>query len=230
MDRLDKQNKIIKELINEINLLLEEKEPINEILGLIKIGSKVLGPKMVNYFLKTGGEDFLKQKIKDKINNTKRNVSQDVKDFFKSDIGAGSYNIQKDVDEIEDIKKRIVSKLGSYEDFNDYEVSQSNFNTITVKFKDNFKLEVKADTGKEYSEKYRTYNTEKFDVVTTKKTSQGYILNLTNSSLPKNVSLLMYIDNYRVGGTIRAQLQLTYDNGRYNGNRMSGDVEIINLR
>ena len=40
----------------------------------------------------------------------------------------------------------------------------------------------------------------------------------------------MYIDNYRVGGTIRAQLQLTYDSGKYTGNRMSGDVEIINLR
>ena len=63
-----------------------------------------------------------------------------------------------------------------------------------------------------------------------KKTSQVYILNLKNNNLQRDVSLLMYIDNFKTSGRIRCSLQLTYRNGRYNGNRVSGDIEILSLR
>ena len=215
---INEQNKIIEEIISEIDNLLNEnkKKPINEVFGIISIASRYFGPKLINSYLRTGGQNLLKKKLQDKISSLKADATQDIKDFFKSDSDS-SYDIQSDVDEIEKIKDRIRSKLASYSsdeyETNTYDSADESFNTITVKFKDDFKLVVNADRGKEYKKTYRTYNTEKFDVVTTKKTSQGYILNLKNNSLPKNVTLLMYIDNYRSGGNIRVQLQLTYKNG-----------------
>jgi len=232
---INEQNQIIEDIISEIDNLLSEndKKPINEVFGIISIASKYFGPKLINSYLRTGGQNLLKKKLQDKISSLKADAAQEIEDLFKSDSDV-SYDIQSDVDEIERIKDRIRSKLSSYSsdeyDTNTYDSTVDTFNTITVKFKDDFKLVVNADRGKEYKKTYRTYDTEKFDVVTTKKTSQGYILNLKNNSLPKNVSLLMYIDNYRTSGNIRVQLQLTYKNGVYSGNRMSNDVEIISLR
>lgn len=232
---INKQNQLIEEIILEIDNLLKEnkKKPINEVFGVISIASRYFGPKLINRFLKNGGENLLKKKLKAKISSLKSDATQEIKDLFKSGSNS-SYDIQSDVDEIEKIKDRIRSKLSSYSydeyDTNTYDSSDETFNSITVKFKDDFKLVVNADRGKEYEKIYRTYNTQKFDVVTTKKTSQGYILNLKNNDLPKNVSLLMFIDNYRIKGNIRVQLQLTYQNGVYTGNRMSNDVEIITLR
>ncbi len=232
---INKQNKIIEEIILEIDNLLKEnkKKPINEIFGIVSIASKYFGPKLINSYLRTGGQNLLKKKLQNKISSLKSDAAQEIKDLFKSGSNS-SYDIQSDVDEIEKIRDRIRSKLSSYSydeyDTNTYDSSDETFNNITVKFKDDFKLVVKADRGKEYEKTYRTYNTEKFDVVTTKKTSQGYILNLKNYNLPKNVSLLMFIDNYRTSGNIRVQLQLTYENGVYTGNRISNDVEIISLK
>ena len=139
------------------------------------------------------------------------------------------YSLDKSTSEFEEIKSRIDDKLSRRVSYDNSVVADRNetYNTISLKFEDKFKLSVKADTTKEYEKVFS--GRDVFDILTTKKTNEGYILNVTNNSLNKNVSLLIFLKGYRTDRSQSGSLQLSYKNGRYNGNRKRGDIRIIKL-
>jgi hypothetical protein len=233
---INEQNKIIEEIINDIENLLEseQKKPINEIVGLIKTGVQMFGPKVVNFILDTGGEEFLKRKIKDKMSLKNINVSRELEKVL-TPKKPSLIDIDAEIAKQKELYQDIVSKTSGdladeYYSSDTYSTTEYNYNEIKLRFKDDFKLELVADVNKQYTLDYKYGQRDEFKVLTTKKTSQGYILNLKNNNLQRNVSLLIYLDNFNTSGRLRCSLQLTYKNGRYNGNRVSGDIEILSLR
>ena len=229
LNNLKKQNLIVESLNNQIDNLINEKAQINEIFGIIKIGVDLFGAKIVNTLLRNGGEEYLRNTI----NKTISGAGERVEDFMENPkITSNTKNkidLNKITSDFEEIKTRIDKKLSQRQSYDNAVVADrdESFSAISLKFEDNFKLSVKADTAKEYETSFSGRHL--FDILTTKKTNQGYILNVSNDNLPNNVSLLIYLKGYRRDRSQSVYLQLTYKNGRYNGNKKSGDIRIIKL-
>lgn len=231
---INEHNKLIDEIISEIDYILEDKgkKSVNEVIGLIKTGVQLFGPKVVNYILDTGGKEFLKNKIKDNLSLKNINISKELEDLLKSEPSV--VDIDSEIEKQRRIYQDIVSKTSGdlsdeYYSSDTYSTVEYGYSEIRIRFKDDFKLELVADVNKKYDLNYKYGQRDTYSVLTTKKTSQGYILNLKNNNLQRDVSLLLYIDNFKTSGRVRCSLQLTYRNGRYNGNRVSGDIEILSL-
>ena len=232
---INEHNKLIDEIIRDIDYILENKskKPINEFIGLIKTGVQLFGPKIVNSILDAGGTEFLKQKIKNSISLKNINVSREINDLLNTRPSV--VDVDSEVEKQKRIYQDIINKTSGnfsdeYDSSDTYSDTEYGYSEIKIRFKDDFKLELVADVNKKYDLNYKYGQRDKFNVLTTKKTSQGYILNLDNNDLQRNVSLLLYIDNFKTSGQLRCSLQLTYRNGAYNGNRVSGDIEILSLR
>lgn len=236
MEGIEKNNQIIESIIKDIDNLLIEKNELNE--QFIGAAIKMFGAPLVKKFIQYGGLDSLKDLVTTKVTSMGDDIKSDISDLVdkvsldidKTGKPSGE-NLDDIVADMEATRERIRQKLGSREVYTSDGVTEyeTQYNTIKIKFKDDFKLEVNADIGKKYEKKYSYNETQSFDVVTTKKTNVGYILNLKNDNLGRDVSLLIYTDSFRTDRQIRVSVQLTYKNGTYNGNRISGDIDIIRL-
>lgn len=236
MEGIEKNNQIIESIIKDIDNLLIEKNELNE--QFIGTAIKMFGAELVKKFIRYGGLDSLKDLVTTKVTSMGDDIKSDVSDLVdkvsldidKTGKPSGE-NLDDIVADMEATRERIRQKLKSREVYTSDGVTEyeTQYNTIKIKFKDDFKLEVNADIGKKYEKKYSYNETQSFDVVTTKKTNVGYILNLKNDNLGRDVSLLIYTDSFRTDRQIRVSVQLTYKNGTYNGNRISGDIDIIRL-
>ena len=189
----------------------------------------MFGPKIVNSLLRNGGEEYLRNTINKAVRNADERIDDYIEDPNIFSNSKKKYSLDKSSSEFEEIKARIDDKLSKRSSYDNAVVADrdESYNTISLKFEDKFKLSVKADTSKEYEKVFS--GRDVFNILTTKKTNEGYILNVTNDSLRKNVSLLIFLKGYRKDRSQSVYLQLSYKNGRYNGNRDRGDIRIIKL-
>ena len=231
MKNIYEHNKVINEIITEVDNLLNEKKVLNEWIGL---GIKILGPKTVNWLLRNGGAEYVKRKMKEKADQLGGAIEAEVNDLFRKPnlTKSGEYDYDSTVKEIDSIHARIREKLSTLP--SDYGSTTSTniinpYSKIGLKFVDRFELIV-SPGGEPITKTFNAGTYEEFRVITEKKTSNGYITKLYTDNFENHLELLFYTsERIKTGPNKRCSLQLIYD-GSYTGNRVEGDIKIVMLK
>ena len=233
MNKLDRHEKLIKEINLDISDLLGEGPlPITEFIDMsgyepwqVKLARKLLGlPDEAVEIINQYGDPIAAVVDKDPIE-----VPDGLDDKARAEIDATLERQQAQAAEID-------AYLSSqdYQSVGDDTTSQQRekssdaaYSNITVNFRGTTEISVIVGSGKEIKQKLS--GSMSFTIDSFKETNQGYIMNLYNRrQFNRHTSLLLYCKD--LGRNTQTNLiQLIYENGRFTGAPVRASFAIINI-
>ena len=241
---INKNNEIIEDLEKDISFLLEESNEISDnfrnvlledhpitllLKGMLKLGTKKKSDKI----------SYLRDKFDKAVNDFDIDAiikKDEVESIEKSDDpNALSKEYERYKKELEDIESEYEDRLQSQKDGIDVSddglvaspTKKLPYSTIKVRFINHPNI-LSVTPGKGKKIETNLVDRMTFDILTIKESRLGYIFHLSSQKLPVGTTLLLYIKDLD-SSPQENYAQLTYDKGRFMGDKKSTRFEIRSL-
>jgi len=193
LEKLKEQDTLIEDINNEINNILEEADlydmfgrimplPIKVVKGIVDAAGDIIG-----------GDLDIVDKWGNKIGTVEKDIAKVPDEIVDVEVDT---DVSDKIDWEDPRLKKALEKFQKNQEWlaqqgHPSTAGPSLFSTITIDFRGKDILTVKIGSGKEIDQYIG--GSMSFDVLTSKKTSQGYILNLYNDNkFRRDTSLLIY--------------------------------------
>lgn len=241
MDKLEKINKDIEKINEQIDELIGEQFWVGKLANWYLDKSLKEIPKVVDYFKDLRDEvseipyeasDEVKDMFdnlgyKNKLEDLEVEKSSELSNDIEKHIEAARKQIEKSKETLKSTGEIVDSNLDDKEDPIFKDSNRSPYETARINFRGVNELSVQIGGNQEIKQKLA--GTTDFDVVTIKKTSLGYIMRLHNNQFNDDVDLLLYA-KYLKDKPQTNKIQLVYKRGEFVGSPKDVTFEIMRIR